>query len=83
MGRLTDLVDRDLLVARSVLPRGVHALLSEARRRIARFRLGHRIPAFVPSDFRAAYALLRALASVPGAVRHNDTRQRTRMKTKK
>jgi hypothetical protein len=57
------LLDRDLLVAQSVLPRDVHALLSEARRRIGRFRSEHRIPAFVPSDFRAAYAVLRALAS--------------------
>jgi hypothetical protein len=63
VGKDMVLLDQDLLVARSALPADVHALLREATRRIARFRLDYRVPAFVPSDFRAAYSHLRALAS--------------------
>jgi hypothetical protein len=45
------------------LPARVRAFLREADRRIARFRSGRGVPAFVPSDFRAAYTALRDLAA--------------------
>ncbi len=45
------------------LPAKVRAFLREADRRIARFQRGRCVPAFVPSDFRAAYAALRDLAA--------------------
>jgi hypothetical protein len=45
------------------LPAEVRAFLREADRRIARFRSGRGVPAFVPSDYRAAYAALRDLAA--------------------
>jgi hypothetical protein len=41
----------------------VRAFLREADRRIRRFQNGCGVPAFVPSDFRAAYAVLRDLAA--------------------
>jgi hypothetical protein len=43
------------------LPRDVRAFLREARRRVARLQRERVAPAFVPSDFGAAYAALRAL----------------------
>jgi hypothetical protein len=54
---------RDLKVGgpRSVLPADVRALLCEATQRINRFQRAHRIPGFVPSDYRRAYHALRAL----------------------
>jgi hypothetical protein len=45
------------------LPAEVRVFLREADRRIARFHSGRGVPAFVPSDFRAAYAALRDLAA--------------------
>jgi hypothetical protein len=45
------------------LPAKVRAFLREADRRIARFRSGRGVPAFVPSNFRTAYAALRDLAA--------------------
>jgi hypothetical protein len=44
-------------------PRHVRAFLHEAGRRISRFQDKHSIPAFVTSDFEAAYPVLRALAA--------------------
>ncbi len=52
------------------LPRDVRAFLREAGRRVARFQREQPKPAFVPSDFLAAYAALRALEAsglAPGA----------------
>ena len=43
------------------LPRDVRAFLREAGRRVGRFQRERLKPAFVPSDFPAAYAALRAL----------------------
>ena len=41
------------------LPSDVRAFLREAGRRVARFQREQPKPAFVPSDFLAAYAALR------------------------
>jgi hypothetical protein len=43
------------------LPREVRTFLREAGRRVERFQRDRHAPAFVPSDFRVAYAALRAL----------------------
>lgn len=45
------------------LPAKVRAFLREADRRIRRFQSRWSVPAFVPSDFVAAYAALRDLAA--------------------
>jgi hypothetical protein len=55
------LVDLELLGHAGALPADVRLFLREAERRIERFQLTSRIPAFVPSDFGAAYAALREL----------------------
>ncbi len=44
------------------MPGDVRAFLREAEWRVQRFCKGHHIPGFVPSDFRAVYTELRALA---------------------
>ena len=43
------------------LPSDVRAFLREAEARVERFRWERSLPAFVPSDYPAAYAYLRAL----------------------
>ena len=45
----------------STLPHDVREFIHEADRRVERYRREFRPPAFVPSDFAAAYAALRAL----------------------
>lgn len=57
------LLDLNLLVGGRTLPAQTRTFLREAQRRIDRFRLEHRIPGFIPSDFRRAYLGLRALAA--------------------
>jgi hypothetical protein len=57
------LVDLELVAVRSALPGDVRALLREAARRIRRFRSEHHISGFVPSDYRQAYHVLRALTA--------------------
>jgi hypothetical protein len=61
------LVDLSLSVDRAALPADVRALLDEAGRRIERFQRDCRAPAFVPSDYAGAYAVLRALAETGAA----------------
>jgi hypothetical protein len=56
------LVDLDFFGVREVLPADVRSFLREADRRIERFQLTSRIPAFVPSDFGATYGVLKELA---------------------
>ena len=56
------LIDLDLTIDVAPLPGDVRAFLREAQRRVQRFCKGHRIPGFIPSDFRAVYTVLRALA---------------------
>jgi hypothetical protein len=57
------LVDLDLFVAPEDLPADVRSFLLEAERRIERFQLTSRIPAFVPSDFGSSYGVLKELAA--------------------
>ncbi len=57
------LIDLNLLVGGSELPPRVRSYLDEAERRIERFRRVHRLPGFIPSDFRQVYLGLRALAA--------------------
>ena len=57
------LEDLELLIGGTTVPGDVRAFLREARRRIARFTRGRRIPGFVPSDFARTYHALRALAA--------------------
>jgi hypothetical protein len=47
------------------LPGGVRSLLREADRRIGRFLIRGRIPAFVPSDYEGAFRVLRGLIESP------------------
>src|SRR5262245_46747263 len=61
-GSRMPLVDLDLLGVCEVLPGDVRSFLREADRRIERFQLTSRIPAFVPSDFGASYGILKQLA---------------------
>jgi hypothetical protein len=61
------LVDLGLPIDRAALPGDVRAFLGEAERRIERFQRDCRVPAFVPSDFAGAYAVLRALAEAGAA----------------
>ena len=62
------LADLDLLISRTALPSDVRCFLREAERRIDRFQLTCRIPAFVPSEFKFAYSVLQALASATPAL---------------
>ena len=57
---ITAFVDLDL-PSDPTLPPDVREFLREANHRIERYRQEYRPPAFVPSDFAAAYAALRAL----------------------
>lgn len=57
------LVDMGLAIDEGGLPGDVLTFLREADRRIERFQVECRIPAFVPSDFVKAYGTLRALAA--------------------
>jgi hypothetical protein len=61
------LVDLSVPGGEPGLPSNVRAFLREADRRIARFRRGPGVPAFVPSDFRAVYGALRDLAAAEAA----------------
>ncbi len=61
------LVDVSLPTDRVVLPADVRAFLDEADRRIERFQRDCRVPAFVPSDFAGAYAVLCALVEADAA----------------
>jgi hypothetical protein len=56
------LIDLDLTIDPAPMPGDVRAFLREAQRRVQRFCKGHHIPGFVPSDFRAVYTVLRAVA---------------------
>jgi hypothetical protein len=56
------LIDLDVPYRSEGLPRPVRALLHEAERRIEEFQLRSRVPGFVPSDFRGAWEILRALS---------------------
>jgi hypothetical protein len=65
------LVDLNLPVAETSLPGDVRAFLREADRRIRRFQREAHFPAFVPSEFPCAYAVLRALSEsglAPGSL---------------
>jgi hypothetical protein len=55
---------RDLILpaADPKLPPAVGRFLREAERRIDRFQSDSRVPAFVPCDYEAAYAVLRGLS---------------------
>jgi hypothetical protein len=55
------LVDVELAVGGTDIPREVRAFLGEAERRIERFQMTSRSPAFVPSDYAGAYGVLHAL----------------------
>jgi hypothetical protein len=55
------LVDVELAVDERV-PSDIRSFIGEAARRIERFQVDCRFPAFVPSNFNRAYAVLRALA---------------------
>jgi hypothetical protein len=57
------LVDVSLPVDEGPLPRDIRAFLREADRRIELFQRDRLVPAFVPSDFARAYAVLRAMAA--------------------
>lgn len=46
-------------------PRAVRRYLSDAEKRVEEFMLATRVPAFVPSDYAAAYAQLRAISRSP------------------
>jgi hypothetical protein len=61
------LVDLDLPLDASELPRDVRAFLREAGRRIERFQGDRVIPGFVPSHYEGAYYVLRALATAAPA----------------
>jgi hypothetical protein len=56
------LVDLDFSGVLEVLPADVRSFLREADRRIERFQRTSRVPAFVPSDFGAAFGVLKELA---------------------
>jgi hypothetical protein len=56
------LVDLEPFVTPEVLPADVRCFLREADRRIERFQLTSRIPAFVASDFAGSYRVLKELA---------------------
>jgi hypothetical protein len=57
------LVDLNVPIIETNVPRGVRVFLREAKRRIERFQASGCVPAFVPSDFERAYRLLHLLAS--------------------
>jgi hypothetical protein len=61
------LVDLELSTNGTILPGDVRAFLREADRRIERFRIECRVPAFVPSDYTRAYSVLHALAEADAA----------------
>src|SRR5438105_15548674 len=65
--RSVSLVSLSLPVEQTALPRDVRVFLREAERRIERFQREARVPAFVASDFRRAYATLRAVADADPA----------------
>jgi hypothetical protein len=56
------LVDVDILGVPEVLPPDVRSFLREADRRIECFQRTSPVPAFVPSDFGAAFGVLKELA---------------------
>jgi hypothetical protein len=58
------LVDLDHRSRTEKLPADVRSFLREAKRRIERFQRASPIPAFVPSDFAAAYGVLKELSEV-------------------
>ncbi len=55
------LIDLDGQPAEGVLPQDVKRFLREADRRIERFQIAGNVTAFVPSDYSAAYLLLKRL----------------------
>ena len=57
------LLDLNVVSSRSALPADIRALLREAGRRSQRFQREHRIPGFVPSDYRSVYHALQALTA--------------------
>jgi hypothetical protein len=57
------LVDLNVPIIKTKVPRDVRVFLREANRRIERFQVSGCVPAFVPSDFERAYRLLHLLAS--------------------
>ncbi len=57
------LVELNVPIEGAPLPPDVLAFLSEADRRIERFQREQHVPAFVPSDFVGAYAVLRAVSA--------------------
>ena len=65
------LVEMDLFVESTAVPRDVRLFLREAERRIERSQMHGRYPGFVPSDFATSFRVLRALtatAVVPGTL---------------
>jgi hypothetical protein len=65
------LAELSLALEGAAVPRDVRSFLREAERRVERFRRACRVPGFVPSDFRRAYAALHALAEAglaPGSL---------------
>jgi hypothetical protein len=59
------LLDLDLPLLDDPVPVEVCRFLEEAEKRIDEFQLACRVPGFVPSDYTAAYGVLRALAETP------------------
>ena len=57
------LVDLNVPIIATKVPRDVRVFLREANRRIERFQVSRCVPGFVPSDFERAYRLLYLLAS--------------------
>jgi hypothetical protein len=57
------LVDLELPTLDAPVPPAVRAFLREADDRIERYQMTSRTPAFVPSDYPGAYAVLRAVAA--------------------
>jgi hypothetical protein len=57
------LADLNLSIGSTTVPRNVGVFLEEARRRIDDFQRSAPVPAFVPSDFELAHAVLRELAT--------------------
>ena len=56
------LVELDVPLVRTTLPNEVNAFLREADRRIERFQVTGRVPAFVPGDYPSTFCVLRALS---------------------
>ncbi len=56
------LTDVELGWSENAIPADVRRFLSEAERRIEEFQQSCRVPAFIPSDFERAYAVLCGLA---------------------